>query len=179
MPVFLDDAYRVITSIIRRFIDKDFSAQQVASYIDGAARALYNDLTGKTYKSWDEVAEEFYSGFYETERGDRSTPGEVGRPLLQRLVQRFANFVSKLPFNITVEEAFNHPKTTYRKLALLLHPDSTQLDPQEASKMFAHLAILYNQIPPEMKQATNWYGLTMTGKKSICEVRRKSISQPM
>ncbi len=160
MPMFLIDAYNSVTSLIHRFYDKDFDYQKVADYIDKAARAIYTELTGRSYRSWDEVYSDFYSGNWGTSGTSERTTGE--RPTTSRqsgnALDIFSRFVADLNMGITQEEAAKSPRSTYRKLAILLHPDSTKIEDKDwAEDMFSALTSLYDNLPQEMKMTSNWY----------------------
>ena len=152
VPVFLDDAYRRVASMLKRFYDSNIKAQDVASYIDSAARAVYQDLTGSQYKSWEEVYSDFYSGSSSSNQGQGQTVPPPG------YVNAYAAFVASLNLGFTQEQAMEDPKMVYRQLAKIVHPDTTQLDPDAAQKIFAELSVLYNaHVPQEQKNAGNWY----------------------
>ncbi len=152
VPVLLDDAYRRVASMLQRHYDPNISAKDVASYIDSAARSVYQELTGKQYQSWNEVYADFYSNFA---GGTSDVPmSNMGSP---GAASTYANFVASLNMGFTTEQATQAPKSVYRQLAIKLHPDSTQLDPEYAQKTFAELATLYNALPQELKNALSWY----------------------
>lgn len=154
MPIFLDDAYRVVTNILHRHYDPSIQATQVAEYINNAARAVWQDLTGKKYHSWDEVYNDFYSGQWGS--GTRGT--QTGTRQTQDPVQTFAFFIESLNLGVSKEQVIQSPRSAYRQLALKLHPDSTQMEDKErASQLFSDLTSLYDRLPQNMKNAFSWH----------------------
>ena len=156
MPIFLDDAYRRVADIMKRYFDPNIKTTQVAGYINKAAEAVYTDLTGKQYRSWQDVYSDFYSG--------RGSGGGESRSRATRSygspVDAFATFVGSLNLGSSTEEAKTTPKGVYRKMAIQLHPDSTMMeDKDKAAQLFGELSALYNNLPNEMKIASfgNWY----------------------
>jgi len=144
MPIFLDDAYRKVAEIVKRY-GYDISAREVASYIDAAARAVYNDLTGKTYQSWDERWNEFYSG------NSSTSPAEE-------------TFYTQVPHGwktMCNEEGLTgsseNVKKEFRALSLKYHPDTCEGDATECTAKFVMLKSLYDLLPQNLKQASNWY----------------------
>jgi len=150
MPILLIDAYRDVSRTVTRY-GHNISPTQVADFIDNTARKLYADLTGRTYKSWDERWTEFYSGWGTS--GTSVAPGQVISP---GAIQDWISFVSNYGFG--EEEARNNAKIVYRQLALRLHPDVYQGDKEEGERLFKELDDKYKSLPPDMqKGASNWY----------------------
>jgi hypothetical protein len=160
MPINLDDAYRQVAGILNRHYDSNIDARVIAEYIDKAARALWQDLSGRNYRSWDEVYGDFYSGNWGTGSSGRTMSNAPGG------ATPFAEFVAKLNMGVTREQAMQTPRAAFRQMALKLHPDSTEMpDKAEASRLFSQLADLYGHIPNEMKNAeghANWFKKAQT-----------------
>jgi len=120
----------------------------IYEYFDKVSSDLYRELFYKepptsTYDNW----QNFYSGQRGREQGVSTSP--------QGSLPEFVNFVVSL--GATAEEANNDPKGVYRRLSLKYHPDVNPNLPEEEKKIFNQLAILYNNLPLEVRRASNWY----------------------
>ena len=166
MPILLENAYRDVVDGIRRNYKVEITLNQVANYVDKVARAIYNELTGKKYRSWDEVYGDFNSWMSGEEK--------VGDSALNT----FAFFADGLDMGVTKEEALANPKSAYRKLVVLLHPDSTKLEDKErATEMFVDLTELYDKLPQQYRNAGNWYSRIKVGviKTASQELQTKPL----
>jgi len=146
-PVFLDAAYERVAFTVSRYGHK-ISALEVARYIYQSSRALYFDLTEKTYKSREERRTEFYSGF----SGNQQTqvPSHIPAP---GAIDDWVSFVAR--FNVNAETAKNKAQEVFRLLAKQLHPDVYK--GPEGDQLFIELKRLYDDLPDNLKQAHNWY----------------------
>lgn len=151
MPILLVDAYRDLEDILKRY-GFNPSRNQVSDYVDKAARDLFADLTGRTYRSWDERWSDFYGGGRGTgsssyQQSVADNPLEGGRAL--------NNFVSlAVSLGEDAEKARSSPKAVYRQLALKYHPDiNEEIDPS----IFPKINNAYNALPEHLKRASNWY----------------------
>ena len=156
IPILLDDAYRTVAGIAKRY-GHNISATNVADYIDSVARALYADLTGRTYRSWDENWNDFYGG-RGTGQGQNSQQSNNPRSL--GALNEFVSYVVSLGAN--AELAKTNPKAVYRQLVLQHHPD---INNGGGDATIKKLNTLYESLPEELKKASSWYDRFVFGDK--------------
>ena len=164
MPIFLEDAYRDVADLMKRY-GYETTRNQVPDYIDKVARQLYSDLTGRTYTSWDQTWGDFYGGNWgSSEEGDNPSGAGTTPPSRENLSALLSFVQYAVSLGVDPEVAKNTPKSAYRQLAIKYHPDvNKEADPS----IFVKLNNLYNALPENLKKASgNWYGKMW--KKSQC-----------
>jgi hypothetical protein len=133
---------------------KNISLRGFEEYLENLVKLLFKDIFGRgAPKSTWESYEDFYGWFYGAEDTGEQQGRQEKRGPVQNPVNAFVQFAVGL--GIDPNEARNSPRSVYRKLSLMLHPDLNPNDKAKEEK-FKILSSLFEELPNELK-AKNWY----------------------
>ena len=108
MPFSISDTIRHAYEIIARFADPNLTEMNFAKFIKEVTQAIFSDLMNKTYRSREEIYNDFYSGNYS---GDTSgVPRATNNALMD-----FARYVNDLGGNPDI--AINNPVVSFREMS--------------------------------------------------------------
>jgi hypothetical protein len=164
MPIMLMDAVRHLKDVLKRF-GEDIDFKDLDDYLESVGRHLLQSLfdVRNARTAWDQW-DQFYSGNWGQGSGGSPAKNEYARTADLNEFITFATI-----YGISPEQAKASPKSTFRQLALKLHPDtSSNPDKEQAAADFISLKEIWDRIPDSLKQAyTNWWCRVVYGSSKL------------